>query len=292
MFSNRFEYFRPTSISEALSLLSKYQDDAKPLAGGQSLVSMMKLRLANPKYVVDLGGIDSLNYIREEEVEEKNYIAIGAMTTYSQIKESALLRSKCPLLPKTASVVGDVQVRNRGTIGGSLAHADPAGDIPAAILALRGDLKTEGPQGDRWIKAEDFFLGMYSTALLPDEILKEIRVPVADLQRSAYLKAARRPSDFAIVGVAVCLMVSAQGICTEVSIGVTGISDKPFRAFESEAILKGNRLCPELIGRAGNLVTQGLDVNANIHASEHFRSHLATVYFSRAVEMASRTDHV
>src|SRR5579885_3534039 len=201
MFPSSFEYFCPSTLQEALSLLSTYEDDAKVLAGGQSLVSMLKLRLASPKYLVDINRINGLNYIRQEDGK----IAIGAMTRYADVRESKLLQDLCPLLPRAAAVVGDVQVRNRGTIGGSVAHADPAGDVPAAVLALDADLKAVGPKGERWIKAVDFFQGMYATELQPNEILTEVRVPVIKDRKSAYLKSARRPSDFAIVGIAVCL---------------------------------------------------------------------------------------
>jgi len=149
MYPNRFEYYCPASLQETISLLSNHQDEAKLLAGGQSLLSMMKLRLANPRYLIDLSRISGLNSIREENGK----IVVGAMTNYTQIKGSLLLQSKCPLLPQTATLVADVQVRNRGTIGGSLAHADPAADLPAAILALGAELKAVGPKGERWIKA-------------------------------------------------------------------------------------------------------------------------------------------
>ncbi|MFQ5917383.1 MAG: FAD binding domain-containing protein, partial [Candidatus Binatia bacterium] len=151
MYPNRFEYSCPASLQETISLLSNHQDEAKLLAGGQSLLSMMKLRLANPRYLIDLSRVPGLNSIREENGK----IVVGAMTNYTQIKGSRMLQSKCPLLPQTASLVADVQVRNRGTIGGSLAHADPAADMPAAILALGAELKAVGPKGERWIKAED-----------------------------------------------------------------------------------------------------------------------------------------
>jgi carbon-monoxide dehydrogenase medium subunit len=284
MIPNRFEYFCPNTLQEAFSLLAKYPDDAKILAGGQSLISLLKLRLANPKYLVDIGRIDNLNYIREEA---DGKISIGAMTTYAQIKDSKLLQAKCPLLPQTAAVVGDVQVRNRGTLGGSLGHADPAGDLPAAILALDADLKAVGPQGERWIKATEFFLGMYGTALSPDEILTEIRVPVLKDRKSAYLKAARRPSDFAIVGIAICMKLGAGGICEDIALGVTGTTDKPYRAEAVESKLKGKKLDPELIDDAAQSITEGLDVNGNMHAGPEFRAHLARVYLARAIQAAS-----
>ena len=292
MIPNKFEYFAPASVEEVLPLLSTYQDEAKLLAGGQSLLSVLKLRLANPKCLIDLGRIAGLSYIREagsagSTAQPTAKIAIGALTTYSEILESKLLQEKCPLLPRAASVVGDVQVRNRGTLGGSLAHADPAGDMPAAILALGAELKVVGPQGERWLLSEDFFLGMYATALSPDEILTEIRVPVLQEQKTAYLKCARRPSDFAIVGVAVCMERGRARRCEQTRIGVTGFSDKPYRAKAAEEKLQGVPLEPQALEEAASAITQDVDVIENIHASQDFRSHLARVYLTRAVQAAN-----
>ena len=284
MIPNRFEYFRPASLQEAIGLLSQYQDDAKVLAGGQSLVSLLKLRLANPKYLVDLGGIGSLSYVREEK---DGKIAIGEMTPYVDIKESSLLQRLCPILPKAAAVVGDVQIRNRGTLGGSIAHADPAGDIPAAALALRADVKVAGPKGERWIKVEDFFQGMYATELAPDEILTEVRVPVLTGWKSNYIKAARRPSDFAIVGMAVCFQLGPDGTCQDIALGVTGITDKPYRPVAAEAKLKGTKLDAKAIEAAAPAITEGVYVTGNMHASPEFRAHLARVYLSRVIQSAS-----
>ncbi len=284
MYSNRFEYFCPASLQETISLLSNHQDEAKLLAGGQSLLSMMKLRLANPRYLIDLSRISGLNSIREENGK----IVVGAMTNYTQIKGSLLLQSKCPLLPQTAALVADVQVRNRGTIGGSLAHADPAADLPAAILALGAELKAVGPKGERWIKAEDFFVTMMTTVLDPDEILTEIRVPVLKDEKTVYLKNAPRPSDFAIVGIAVCLKLNRQGTCEDIAMGVTGITDKAYRATDVERALRGKKLDQKIIKEAASGVIQGVDVNENIHASKEFRSHLARVYANRAIQEASK----
>jgi carbon-monoxide dehydrogenase medium subunit len=283
MIPSRFEYYCPGSLQEALRLLSEYQDEAKVLAGGQSLISLLKLRLANPKCLVDLGRVDGLSTIREET---DGRISLGAMTTYAELKDSKLLQSRCPLLPQTASVVGDVQVRNRGTLGGSIAHADPAGDVPAAILALQADLKAVSPKGERWIEAQDFFLGMYATALTPDEILTEIRVPAMKDWKSAYLKAARRPSDFAIVGVAACWKVASDRTCDDIAIGVTGVTDRPYRATAVEEKLKGTKLDAKAIEAAASGITQDVDVSGNIHASPEFRAHLARVYLSRVIQSA------
>ena len=282
MYSNKFEYFSPQSLEEALALLSTYRDDAKLLAGGQSLLSLMKLRLANPKYLIDVGRIADLNTIRADG----DKLNIGALTTYAQIKESDLLRNKCPLLPKTASVVGDAQVRNRGTLGGSLAHADPHGDMPAAVLALAAELKAVGPKGARWIKADDFFITLFSTALASDEILTEIRVPVLDGERSAYLKAARRPSDFAIVGIALRLKIGPDQTCDQVSVGVTGVTDRPYRGSGVEKALRGQKLNAKVIEDAAAQVIEGVDVVEDVNASPSFRTHLARLYTARAIQAA------
>jgi len=279
MFSNKFEYVAPKSMKEALALLSQHQDDAKVLAGGQSLLSLMKLRLANPGYLIDLGRIAELNHIRADG----DKLNIGALTTYAQIKTSELLRAKCPLLPQTASVVGDAQVRNRGTLGGSLAHADPHGDMPATILSLEAELKAVGPKGERWIKANDFFVTLFSTNLAPDEILAEIRVPSLDGERCHYLKAARRPSDFAIVGVAVRLKLGSNQACERISIGVTGVTDHPYRGVAVENALRGRKLDAKNIEAAAAKITDGVDVVEDINASSGFRSHLARLYTSRAI---------
>ena len=283
MIPAQFEYYCPQTLEEALPILSQYQDEAKLLAGGQSLISVLKLRLASPKCLVDIGQVNGLCYIREAA---DGQIVLGAMTTYAEIRESKLLQSRCPLLPQTAAVVGDVQVRNRGTIGGSLAHADPAGDMPAAILALGADLKAVSPKGERWMKAEEFFHGLYETELSPDEILTEIRLPVSIGRKMAYQKVARRPSDFAIVGGAVSMRLAKDGTCEDIAVAVTGVSDKPYRAGALEAKLKGNKLDHKLIAAAAPAITEDIDVNENIHASSEFRAHLARVYLGRTIAAA------
>lgn len=281
MYPRTFDYFSPASFNEALALLSKHQDEAKLLAGGQSLLSLMKLRLASPQVVIDLGSVPGLSFIKEEDGK----IAIGALTTYAEIKESQLLKSKCPLLSETASVIGDVQVRNRGTLGGSLAHADPAGDMPAAALALRAELKAIGPKGERWIRAEDFFTTMYTTELRADEILTEIRIPTLGNVRSAYLKNARRPSDFAIVAVAVCLKLRSD-TCEDITMGVTGITDKAYRPYALENALKGKKLDSKTIRQECQAVTDGVEIIENVHASKEIRADLARLYAARALEAA------
>ncbi|MBI2318839.1 MAG: xanthine dehydrogenase family protein subunit M [Betaproteobacteria bacterium] len=282
MIPPKFEYLAPTSLAEATAFLAAHPEEAKVVAGGQSLVPVLKLRLARPGYLVDLGRISGLSYIREEA----GTIAIGALTTYAEIKESALLREKCPLLPQTAAVIADVQVRNRGTIGGSLSHADPSADMPAPILALGAELKAVGPKGERRIAVENFFHGMFATALAPDEILTEIRVPVLTGQRSAYLKAARRATDFALVGVAVRMRVGKNETCDEIAIGVTGVADKAYRPAAVERALAGKRLEPKAIEQAAAAAVQGVEPLGNIHGSAEYRANLARLYVARAIAAA------
>ena len=280
-----FDYIAPQTLDEAVRALVEHGEDAKVLAGGHSLLPLMKFRLANPKILIDLRKIPGLNDIKEQA----GNIVIGALTTHYQIESSALLKQKCPLLSQTAHAIGDVQVRNRGTIGGSVTHADPAADWPAAILALGGELKLNGPNGERTLDAEKFFLGAMTTAIDPTEILTEIRVPAfARRFGSAYLKMAQQASGFAIVGVAVWLKAGEQGGCEEIGIGLTGVSDKPFRAHSVEAQVRGNKLTAKLIDESASQVAIGIDPVADLHASAEFRAHLARVYTSRAIQEASR----
>ncbi len=279
-----FDHITPASLDEAIRALNSHGDEAKLLSGGHSLLPMMKLRLANPELLIDLSRIPGLSGIKQEG----DKLAIGALTTHYQIESSELLKEKCPLLPQTARVIGDVQVRNRGTIGGSLAHADPAADLPAAMLALGAELAAKGPEGDRWLKAEDFFLGLMTTALNPAEILTEIRVPVlSGTFGTAYLKAPQKASGFALVGVAVYLKVDG-GRCVDVGVGVTGLSAKPFRAAGVERCLRKKELEPHLVEAASAQATEGIDPLEDIHASAEFRAHLARLYTARAIAAAVR----
>jgi carbon-monoxide dehydrogenase medium subunit len=274
MYAANFDYHRPATIDEAIALLTKHGDEAKVLAGGHSLIPAMKLRLARPEVVVDIGRIADLNGVREAG----GRIAIGALTTHNAVETSALLKSKCPLLPDTAAVIGDVQVRNKGTIGGSLAHADPAADYPAAILALDAEIEVAGPGGRRTIHAADFFVDLLQTALGADEILTEVRVP-ATPRTVAYVKTEQKASGFAICGIAVVADT------TGVRIGVTGIAAKAYRATAAEKAL-GTSRSPEAIAAAAALAADGIEPLNDIHASADFRAHLAKVNTRRALETA------
>jgi carbon-monoxide dehydrogenase medium subunit len=275
MYPASFDYKRPATVDEAVALLTQHGDDAKVLAGGHSLIPAMKLRLARPKVVVDIGRIANLNYIREAG----NNIAIGPMTTHNEIASSKLLLEKCPLLPETASHIGDMQVRNMGTIGGSLAHADPAADYPAAILALEAEIDVAGPKGKRTIRAGEFFVDLLTTALAANELIVEIRVP-ATAKTVAYVKTEQKASGFALAGVAV--VISPSGV----RVGVTGVAAKAYRASGVEQTLNG-KTTAEAIALAAARATDGMELLSDIHASADYRAQLAQVNTKRALERAA-----
>ena len=282
MIPGSFDYFAPRSIAEAIELLTDHKDDVKVLSGGQSLLPLMKMRLSKPGYIVDIGKIPGLDGI----VEEGNSLVLGALVTHAQIEYSELLQKRCPLLPQTAATIADIQIRNRGTIGGSVAHADPAGDMPAAIMALDAEIKVVGPNGERWVKADDFFLGLLMSVLEPDEIVSAVRVPVTDKDKTAYLKAAPRSSGFAVVGVAVRLTMDSAGTCTRAAVGITGITDKAYRPSRTEEILSGRKLDPTIIAEAAVESTRNIDVIEDINGSTEYRTHLTQVYVERAITAA------
>ena len=282
MIPGSFDYFVPRSIPEAIELLSAHRDDVKVLSGGQSLLPLMKMRLSKPGYIVDIGKIPGLDGV----VEEGDSLVLGALVTHAQIEHSELLQKRCPLLPQTAATIADIQIRNRGTIGGSVAHADPAGDMPAAIMALDAEIKVAGPNGERWVKGDDFFLGLLMSVLEPDEIVSAVRVPVTDKDKTAYLKAAPRSSGFAVVGVAVRMTMDSAGICARTALGITGISDKAYRPSRSEEILSGKKLDPKIIAEAAAESTRNIDVIEDINGSSEYRTHLTHVYVQRAIEAA------
>ena len=282
MIPGSFDYFAPRSITEAIELLAAHRDDVKVLSGGQSLLPLMKMRLSKPSYIVDIGKIPGLDGI----VEEGNNLVLGTLVTHAQIEHSELLQKRCPLLPQTAATIADIQIRNRGTIGGSVAHADPAGDMPAAIMALNAEIKVVGPSGERWIKADDFFLGLLMSVLEPDEIVSAVRVPATDQDKTAYLKAAPRSSGFAVVGIAVRLTMDDSGACTRASLGITGISDKAYRPDRCEEILSGKKLDSKIIAEAAAESTRNIAVIEDINGSSEYRTHLTHVYVERAIAAA------
>jgi carbon-monoxide dehydrogenase medium subunit len=281
MIAAQFDYKRANTLDEALSLLAQ-NEDAKILAGGHSLIPAMKLRLMQPPLLIDIGRIKDLAYVREEDGQ----IRIGAATTHYQIESSELLKKICPLLPECASHIGDVQVRNKGTIGGSVAHSDPSGDWPAAIVALSAELVAVSKNGERTIAADDFFVDLLTTALDPGEILREIRINKTNCGNAqAYVKMHHPASGFAVVGVAANLSMKDRN-CERASIGITGVSAKAYRASAVESVLNGAALSDETIANAAAHAADGVDINGDLFASADYRRHLAAVYTKRAIEAA------
>jgi aerobic carbon-monoxide dehydrogenase medium subunit len=269
-----FDYVRASSVNEALDLLAKHGDDAKILAGGHSLIPAMKLRLSQPKIVIDISRIGDLRSISQQNGK----IAIGALTTHYEIESSDLLKRACPVLPEVAGKIGDVQVRNRGTVGGSCVHADPAGDWPAAMLALDAEFEIAGPNGNRTVTAKDFFVDILTSAVGPGEILRFIHVP-ATANTVAYVKFAQKASGFAIAGVAAIVDKTKK----EVAVAVTGVAAKAYRASGTESSLRGAEPTADSITAAAEKAADGVDPLSDIHASANFRAHLARVQAKRAL---------
>jgi carbon-monoxide dehydrogenase medium subunit len=284
MIATEFEYLAPSSLDEAISLLTKHGDEAKLLAGGHSLIPIMKLRLAQPKFLIDIGQLPGLSVIHEDG----GAISVGSLATHHAVETSELLKSKLPLLPETAAAVADVQVRNRGTIGGSLVHADPAADLPATALALGAELRVVGSKGQRTIKIDDFFVGLLATAIAPDEILTEVRFPLLPAKTgAAYAKVPNKASHYAIVGVAAVVTLGKDGRCEQARIGLTGVTHKPQRALAAESSLTGKTLDDRAIAEAAGLAADGIKALSDIHASAEFRLHLTKVMTGRALKLAS-----
>ncbi len=279
-----FDYHPAASVAEAISLLQQYGDDAKLLAGGHSLLPTMKLRLAQPAHLVDLGKISGLSYIREEN----GAIAVGAMTTYTTLLKSDVLSRHFAILPEGIAVIGDQQVRNRGTIGGSIAHSDPAADMPGIVLALKADILVQGANGVRTIKADDFFTGMFETALQAGEIITEIRfaIPPANTG-SAYMKLENKASHYAVTGCAAVVSLGGDGTCSAASVVITGASVMSTRATAVEAALVGKKLDAATVAGAASHAADGLELVEDIHGSKTYRSNMTVVMTRRAIQRAA-----
>ena len=283
MIPEPFEYHAPKNLAEATRLVSQFGAEGKLLAGGHSLVPLMKLRLAAPRHLIDITGISELNYIREEG----DRIEIGALATHFQLESSDLLKSRCPLLPETAREIGDVQVRNKGTLGGSLAHSDPAADWTAAMVALDAEMLAVSASGERWIPARDFFVDLLATALRSEEILTAVRVSALPARGGeAYAKHRHPASGFAVVGVAARVVLDEKGSLAEVRVGITGVGPKAYRPAELEEILRGKSPGRKRLEEACAHAADGVEVNADLYASAEYRRHLASVYARRALEKA------
>ena len=283
MIPTRFDHFAPKTIAGAVRLLTVHKDKARLLAGGHSLIPMMKLRLATPEVLVDLGSIPGLNYIKQS----KNLLLIGAMTTYWDIETSALVNRLRPMIAEAAYSIGDVQVRNRGTIGGCLAHADPSADMTAPVLAAHAVLELTGPKGKRLVPAKRFFLDVMTTAIRPGEVLTRISIPIKPLRTGeTYLKFANKASHYAIVGLAASITLGHDDRCRSVSIAVTGASSKPARLETAEREMLGKAATPEIIAAASRAAGENLDYISDLHGSGDFRAHLVKTLASRALTIA------
>ncbi len=279
-----FGYQAPGSLQEAFALLQEHGEDAKVLAGGHSLLPAMKLRLTQPEVLVDLRRIPGLDGIRVDN----DTLVIGALTTHTEVGTSEDVRRLLPGLADTASVIGDLQVRNRGTMGGSVAHADPAADLPVTLTALDASFVLASAAGERIVAADDFFVDFFTTAVEPDEILTAIRIPLPSTSaRTSYAKLPHPASGYVVVSAAAALTVDDAGACTSARVVLGGVAGTPHRATGAEAALTGQALTPEVMAAAAEQAADGIDPHADSYADEDYKRHMAVVYTRRAIEAAA-----
>ena len=278
-----FEYLRPKTIPEAIAFLQQYGDDAKILSGGQSLIPMMKFRLARPGYLIDINRISGLSYIREDG----GYLKIGGLTREADLEHSSLIRSKYPIILDTARVIADPQVRNLATLAGNLAHGDPANDHPATMLALGAQVVAIGPQGERVLPIETFFVTLFTTELQHDEIVSEVRIPVPPLHSGgAYLKLERKVGDFATAGVAAQVTLDAEGACQRVGIGLTNVGATPIKASKAEEFLHGKKLDETTIAEAAQLASDASEPSSDLRGPVEYKKGLVKELTKRALARA------
>ena len=278
-----FEYLNPNELSEAISLLQKHGEDAKILAGGHSLIPAMKLRFALPEYLIDISGIEGMDYLSEEGGQ----LRIGAMTRESSLEESELISEKYPLLLDTVKMIADPQVRNMATVGGNLAHGDPANDHPATMIALRATVMVEGPKGSREIGIDDFFPEFFTTAMDPNEILTEIRIPTPPSKSGgAYLKIERKVGDFATAAVACQLCFDAAGAIEQIGIGLTNVGQTPIRSTKAEDLLRGETPNDNLLQEAGLLAADDSDPADDLRGSAGYKKALVNELTQRAIRIS------
>src|SRR5271169_304628 len=284
-----FDYLQPKTIPEAIALLQQYGDDAKILSGGQSLIPMMKLRLARPAILIDINRVAGLAYIKEED----GHLKIGGLTREAELEHSPLIRSKYPIILDTARVIADPQVRNLATLAGNLAHGDPANDHPATMLALGAKIVATGPKGDRVIAVEDFFVSLFTTALQSDEIVTEIRIPLPQPRSGgAYLKLERKVGDFATAAVAAQVTLDSGGTCQQAGIGLTNVGPTPIKATKAEGFLRGKKLAEATLRQAAHLAADAAQPSADLRGPAEYKKglvkELAFRALSRAVERAGK----
>lgn len=291
----QFEYFAPTTVDETVAMLGEHAEDVKILAGGQSLVPLMNMRLARPAVVVDVNGLEELAYIRERD---DGGFAIGALARQCAVERTELLRRRAPLLHEAVGYIGHLAIRTRGTIGGSIAHADPAGELPAVITALGGEVVVRGPAGERTIRADEFFLTYLTTVLGPDELLTEVRLPAwPDGAGWSFMEVSRRHGDYALVGVACVVAVDGDGTCSDARLVFTGVGGTPYVSVIGQDAVRGERPSDTLYRRVQDAVSSdpGLEPEADIHASALYRKEVAGVMakraLARAFERAARESH-
>jgi carbon-monoxide dehydrogenase medium subunit len=283
MFPANFGYVAPRSLDEALHLLQQHGEDGKLLAGGHSLLPAMKLRLASPRTLIDLGTVPGLRGVRLEG----NSLVIGALTVHADVGSADLVRKHFPGLVDAASVIGDVQVRNRGTIGGSVAHADPAADFPVILTALNASFVLHSSGGNRTVAADEFFTDYFTTAMVPGEILTEILVPLAPAgSATAYHKLAHPASGYVVVSAGVMITRQQSGSCAAARIAIGGLGSGPIRASASETELQGKALDGQNIAAAAAKAAEGTDADDDIYASADYKRHMAIVLVRRAIESA------
>jgi CO/xanthine dehydrogenase FAD-binding subunit len=280
----RFEYYDPTTIAETVSALEQYGDDAKVLAGGQSLMPLLNFRLARPAAVVDINGVKELDYLRKED----SCLAIGALVRQRTAELSELVAESCPMLAEALPLIGHFQIRNRGTIVGSLAHADPAAELGAVAVALGAELKIKGPGEDRIVPADQFFISYLTTALAPNELLVEARFPTARPRTGyAFAEFARRHGDFALVGVAAVVEQDQAGRCSDVRLAFTGVGPVPLLFTDEKGQLRGELLTLKAMNAFAEYVAAGLHPESDLHASAEYRRELAAVLAERALSVAA-----
>lgn len=283
MFPASFSYVPAVSVEEAIALLRMYGEDAKLLAGGHSLIPAMKLRLATPQYLIDLGTVPGLSNVRVTDES----LAIGAMTVHADVATSELVRRYLPGLAEAALSIGDVQVRNRGTIGGSVAHADPAADFPVILSALDASFELVSSAGKRTVTADQFFVDFFTTALAPDEVLTEIRMPLPPAGTgTAYEKLGHPASGYVVVSAGAQVRCQASGQCLAAWVVIGGLGGGPYRAMATEVALQGQALTPDVISAAAALAAEGIEADDDPYASADYKRHMVTVYARRAIVSA------